>query len=355
VTLAVRVGLARSLGAYLVGNLAEPLIRLGRWREALDLITESLAEEPSGVFASTLTLQRAELRMWQGDPAAAEDLREARRQFGDAADMQFTGPMAFIEAELARAAGDLGAARRLVQTPLGMPRGTVLRYLWPLVWLGTRIEADAAEREADSGAEPEPDIGRHRDELRTLATTLPAKNPPARAYQALAAAETARMRRGDRVTAWQEAVAATRAAGEAFPLSYSLFRLAEAQCVSGQSEAATATVRECLEVADDAAAAIADDARALARRARLRVEPAASARAGTSEAGAEVRFQLTDREREVLALVSEGRSNGQIAAALFISPKTASVHVSNILAKLGVSSRVEAAALAHRLGLVPAT
>jgi DNA-binding NarL/FixJ family response regulator len=53
----------------------------------------------------------------------------------------------------------------------------------------------------------------------------------------------------------------------------------------------------------------------------------------------------------VLALVAAGRSNRQIAQALFISLKTASVHVSNILAKLGVHSRVEAAATAHRLGL----
>ena len=60
---------------------------------------------------------------------------------------------------------------------------------------------------------------------------------------------------------------------------------------------------------------------------------------------------LTRREAEVLALVAAGRSNRQIAQALFISPKTASVHVSRILAKLGAASRVEAAAIAHRLGL----
>jgi DNA-binding NarL/FixJ family response regulator len=54
----------------------------------------------------------------------------------------------------------------------------------------------------------------------------------------------------------------------------------------------------------------------------------------------------------VLALVAEGRSNRQVAEALFISAKTASVHVSNILAKLGVASRVEAATVAHRVGLV---
>ncbi|MDX6214093.1 MAG: hypothetical protein QOF82_3180, partial [Frankiales bacterium] len=57
------------------------------------------------------------------------------------------------------------------------------------------------------------------------------------------------------------------------------------------------------------------------------------------------------RERVVLSHVAAGSSNGEIAAALFISPKTASVHVSNILAKLGVSGRGGAAAIAHRLGI----
>jgi DNA-binding CsgD family transcriptional regulator len=60
---------------------------------------------------------------------------------------------------------------------------------------------------------------------------------------------------------------------------------------------------------------------------------------------------LTHREAEVLALVAEGRTNRQIGQALFITPKTAGVHVSRILAKLGVTGRGEAAAIAHRLGL----
>jgi DNA-binding NarL/FixJ family response regulator len=63
---------------------------------------------------------------------------------------------------------------------------------------------------------------------------------------------------------------------------------------------------------------------------------------------------LTAREREVLLLVADGRSNSEIAEKLFISRKTASVHVSNILSKLGVSTRVQAAAVAHRRGLMRA-
>ena len=61
--------------------------------------------------------------------------------------------------------------------------------------------------------------------------------------------------------------------------------------------------------------------------------------------------ELTGREREVAALLAEGLTNGQLAERLFISPKTAAVHVSNILAKLGLSSRAEIAAWAVRHGI----
>jgi DNA-binding NarL/FixJ family response regulator len=61
---------------------------------------------------------------------------------------------------------------------------------------------------------------------------------------------------------------------------------------------------------------------------------------------------LTARDREVLRLVAEGQSNSRIAQRLYISPKTASVHVSRIIAKLAVSNRLEAAAVAQRLGLL---
>ena len=97
---------------------------------------------------------------------------------------------------------------------------------------------------------------------------------------------------------------------------------------------------------------ILTEAQTLARRARLKVTDTAPSGPAQGPAPPAIeKFGLTDREAELLALVAAGRSNPQIAAELFISPKTASVHVSNIISKLGVTSRGEAAALAHRLGL----
>jgi DNA-binding NarL/FixJ family response regulator len=88
---------------------------------------------------------------------------------------------------------------------------------------------------------------------------------------------------------------------------------------------------------------------ALARRARLSVAGAVPA---VSPAAVE-RFGLTERELAVLELVALGKTNREIGDKLFMAQKTASVHVSRILAKLGVSSRVEAATVAQRLGIVP--
>ena len=94
---------------------------------------------------------------------------------------------------------------------------------------------------------------------------------------------------------------------------------------------------------------------ALARRARIDlVEPAPDAEPAAADDSPAARLGLTPRELEVLLLVAQGCTNRAIGETLFMSEKTASVHVSRILAKLGVSGRVEAAAVAHRLGLAGA-
>ena len=148
------------------------------------------------------------------------------------------------------------------------------------------------------------------------------------------------------------AAASWQTAAEPYPLAYTWLRLAEAAAAAGDRQAAGRSVRQAHALASRVGAApIADEATALARRTRLSLDdPAADAVAPAAEDPL-ARFGLTEREREILVLLAAGRSNPQIAGVLFISPKTASVHVSNILAKLGVDSRVEAAAVAHRLGV----
>ncbi len=121
-------------------------------------------------------------------------------------------------------------------------------------------------------------------------------------------------------------------------------RLTETLIARSERDAAAEAAREGLRLAAGMGAAIEHELRDLADRARLRVDTPATAE-GTGQ------FRLTGREREVLKLIADGQSNGQIAATLFISPKTVSVHVSNILAKLGVSGRAQATSLAHRVGL----
>jgi DNA-binding NarL/FixJ family response regulator len=156
--------------------------------------------------------------------------------------------------------------------------------------------------------------------------------------------------------AWSVAAQAWQAAAEPYPLAYTWLRLAEAAAAAGDRQEAGRGISQAYALARRVGAApIADEASALARRTRLSLaQPDADADADLARPAPEdplARFGLTEREREIVVLLAAGRSNPQIAEALFISPKTASVHVSNILAKLGVDSRIEAAAVAHRLGV----
>ncbi len=139
------------------------------------------------------------------------------------------------------------------------------------------------------------------------------------------------------------------------------FRLAEALLASGADDGGRERATELLRLAGTVAEhlgarPLARSVTLLAQRARLLLHPVPRQRGAVSADPADPAdaLGLTGRERDVLRLVAAGHTNRRIAETLFISPKTASVHVSNILAKLGVSGRGEAAAVAHRLGLFPA-
>ena len=371
--LAEQSGLARSYGSFLIGNQAEPLLRMGQWAEADRLTAGALAGLPEGVFAATLRLLRAELAAMRGHyDESSRELAAARRALGDIKDLQFTQSVGYVEALAAVSRGDLPAARDAITA--GLSEGTAPwagRYSWPLLWLGVRAEAEEATRARDR-REPVPDHS--ADQVAGLSQTaarLQAGAPATNGYRALVAAEQARAGGNTQIPAWSAAVDSWRSAGEPYPLAYALLRLAEAHSAAGEQEPAAQAAAQAQAIAERIGAApVAADLAALARRARLRLDQVAGAD-GTAasaatperarEPGAEpgpapadelARFGLTSREREVLMLLAAGRSNPEIAQALFISAKTASVHVSNILAKLGVSGRVEAAAVAHRLGAV---
>jgi len=190
------------------------------------------------------------------------------------------------------------------------------------------------------------------DELRTIArqgAAFPRRpkfilGPEGRGWLARAEAEYRRASGENDPRAWQ-AVLDEFGPAYVYETARTQWRLAEALAEAGRRDEAADQWRQAAQTADKLKArplrGVLDD---LARRARI----------GTAEprADAKVLASLTAREREVLRLIAAGHSNREIASVLFIAPKTASVHVSNILGKLGAASRTEAAAIAHREGLI---
>jgi DNA-binding NarL/FixJ family response regulator len=166
-----------------------------------------------------------------------------------------------------------------------------------------------------------------------------------RGWLARAEAEWRRAQGSDDPAVWQSVVGAF-APGFVYEIARARWRLAQALAEAGRRDEAQQEWEQANDVAGRLGAAPLQHALAdLARRARLGPREPGYQAPGALAA-------LTAREREVLRLLSEGRSNREIAAALFIAPKTASVHVSNILGKLGAASRTEAAAIAYREGPV---
>ena len=169
--------------------------------------------------------------------------------------------------------------------------------------------------------------------------------PEGRGWLARAEAEYRRVGGDNDPQAWQ-AVLDAFGPDYVYEIARTRWRLAEALAEAGRRDEAAEQWRQAAQTADRLEARplrrALDD---LARRARIGTVP-------DDQAEGAVLASLTSREREVLRLIAAGRSNREIAAVLYIAPKTASVHVSNILGKLGAASRTEAAAIAHREGLI---
>jgi DNA-binding CsgD family transcriptional regulator len=348
-----------AIGAFdalgLVTNLAADLTLLGRWAEADHWLGRADAVDPLGRLRHETILLRARLASWRGDPAtAAAELSRPHVPVGPQIDCYD----AIIAGDAARLAGHpldgLSAAESAMTevAPVGNLTGLLQRLEVAALAVSSALDvrdrgdpaasADAAARAlalADASATAWGELAGRRDVAE------------ARGWQAVIDAGRADLADDPAaVDAWRVAAETWRGMRLRYAEGWAWHRLAAAALRHRAPRAiASEAARRAHAVAVDLGAApLREEVEALARRSRLGPLSDVPERPTTSRSG----LGLTDRERQVLALIADGQTNRQIAEALFISPKTASVHVSNVLGKLGVGGRVEAAMTAVRDGLL---
>jgi len=347
---------------------SEVLFDLGRWDEAEEMLPARNAAQ-SGATLSNLLLRRVDLLLGRGDTAGARKILEhARDLLSDSVEPQYIAPAGTLAVELELRDGDIAAARAAAEKAIDQLEfcSDDATRMALIAAAATMVEAEAAERARDLGDEAEVAASVARCEL-MAARTAAAAEEIGRAlecgYRLDAEADLARARRdADAPARAAAAAAAWEELGRPYPAARARRREAEAFAAAGEREAAAGAAARALAGAEALGSEwLAGEIAGFIARARLpQVDAAASgtdarrdgARGGGQGNAAEDPFGLTPRERQVLAALAEGATNREIAAQLFMAEKTASVHVSRILAKLGVRSRTEAAAVAHRLALV---
>jgi len=350
------LGAEPRFGGQLASKAARALYELGRWDEASALMDATIAAGPTKYAMRWLLSNRVRLRTARGDLEGARRDLATHASLGERVVSLDPDLLNARRAELAIAEGDPRAARELV-------RETFDRLVEPevdadgrsLLVIGLWAEVDEAEaaravrdrhREAESLARAE-EIGASLERYFGRVSQM-ASRPAAtvEADRALVAALRSRIVGEIDGAAWDAAVTARRPLGRPFELGTQLARAAEVHLLARRRDEGAAALAEAHAIAVDLGARpLRDRTEVLARRARIGLEGV-----DTAEDAAD-RLGLTRREREVLRLLASGRSNRQIGEQLFMAESTAGVHVSNILGKLGVARRHEAAAVAHRMGI----
>ena len=281
---------------------------------------------------------------------------DARRLLRRTAGSMWLAPLQGHAVEIAERDDDIAGVRRAVawaQEAITDEAEHVF-YSRELYLPALRAEAGAAERaRAARDAEGEQEARRsgralaeRMHELANVVGEEGVMQPQVVADLARVDAELARIEGQADPEGWSTAARLSYAVGNRVDAAYARLREAESLLETGAD--ATAALREAHSIASDCGAVpLRESCERVARRARIRLgdEPPATAPSTADP------FGLTAREREVLVLVAAGRTNRQIGEQLYMSEKTASVHVSRILAKLEVSTRGEAGAVAHKLGL----
>ncbi|GAA1975467.1 helix-turn-helix transcriptional regulator [Kitasatospora viridis] len=344
------LGMLRNTGAILAGNLAESLLLLGRVEEAAEVLAGWESDLRTEAFDPFLNRLRGELALRRGDLAAARELLRVCQATTDRRDQpQHLIPTAKLAVDLAGRGGQPLLAREALFAVLDGEIGRRDFRLLPLLARGAAVEADSRGLPAADRERPAV--------LARIAERLAAQRPVAPLHEGwalLAEAELARAGARDTPAHWAAAVERLRSTGLPYPLVLALHGAGGAAAATGEREAAAELLREAAELAERLGDRwLRGELDRLLHRLGANRGAPEGARAEPSEPEGPAAFHLTPRETDVLRLLTEGRTNRQIAEELFISPKTASVHVSNILAKLEVSGRGEAAALAHRLRLFP--
>ncbi|MBN6051985.1 AAA family ATPase [Nonomuraea sp. RK-328] len=363
---AERYGMARTSGAFLSINLAEPLLSLGRWDEALDVIEHALDLMPPPPHQASLQGFSTDIALARGQLGRAEESFERARSvlsrgvFRD----QNVLPHAGREIALLLARGRADDAREAAVRALREhAEGATPRYLWPLLVTIARMGGPLPPELAEVAGRMRVEGALQRaHQLTFTALTGPgyaAAVPDGAAGvvsdgAAGAGGGAAGGGGGDlgwRLKAWDEAVAAWAALRQPYSEALALADAARAALACGERQEAAARAARARELAEPLKATLLLE-QLDAMPGRAQGAPGRPRAAGGVD-GAPVGppLGLTARELEVLRLVTAGRSNREIAGELVIAVKTVSVHVSNILGKLGVASRGEAAATAHRLRL----
>jgi ATP/maltotriose-dependent transcriptional regulator MalT len=369
-----RTGLERKYGAGLMATRGEILFRLGRWDEADEATQTALDIETEPSKLIFLLAIRSELLAARGEQAPlAEALRVAGELAASDVDPDVQAYHLTAVAEEALLLDRPADAMRAIEEALSQYAETDEQLqMGPLLVVAMTAAADQADKARAWRLNAEVSMAE------TAATALleqtrrvaarPGATPSLVAAGVHAEAEHARASGRPDPDAWIRAAAAWESVPMPYPAARARYRAAEALLLSrGSRDDATRLLDEAAATARTLGAApLLDAIAAVARRARLSVqaEPVADRDAEAADAdetasagGAAAPprdpaaiLGLSAREWEVLELVAAGRSNAEIAESLFISPKTASVHVTHILDKLGVNNRVEAATIAVRVG-----
>ena len=345
-------GLGIRYGSWLSSQGAELSLTYGWWDEAEAFLGTALAHTRhiQGANRDYALVMRARLSSLRGEWDRLDaDLADVHRL---PAVLEVLRCEAQAEALLWR--GDADAALAAVAEHAGTATDRLLALSAPLAWLGARALADVGDARRRTGSGAPGGVG--WEETAAVVDGLveracgPSALPGSRPQQvrALCAAERSRHTEGAGVPPWHTAVAALAGAERPYLLGYARWRLAQAQVAERDLGGAAESLRQAAEDARRLGAGpLLAEVEATARRTRIDLRPPQRVAAGTGGLAA----TLTAREREILGHLAAGRTNGEIAKALVISTKTASVHVSNILRKLDVSTRYEAAEIAERYAL----